>query len=352
MSKNRIVLADNSYTIRRIVTLSFANEEDIEVISFENSIGFREKLLELKPVIVIVDVKFPEFNGYEVCRFINNTEALKDTKVYLLKGGFETLDENSLKGLHFVDIITKPFDSNALVSTIKNILGIIPDEAQLAVPKEMSPLLTEDPPKIADMPEGTSVEAEEISFSGVKYEIELDDIPPEKEEIFEVFSIPEDEVQPSEEMTREDFGIKRNIEIEPEAVTSGMFPESKLEPQEDFFSFDEKKAEPMEPEPTTFEGEQGPEAPPDMIIEKTRTEKVSLEEDISEPEIPFPTIPNYVEAPDSSHKEEIAGICVEVYFLIKEVSKTKTRLEQLAKKLEDLTGNQEKEKEKKDGPKK
>jgi len=36
MKKEAIFLADNSYTIRRIVELSFAEEENVELISFEN----------------------------------------------------------------------------------------------------------------------------------------------------------------------------------------------------------------------------------------------------------------------------------------------------------------------------
>jgi twitching motility two-component system response regulator PilH len=355
MSKNRIVMADNSYTIRRIVALSFADEEDIELISFENGIGFREKLLELKPVIVAVDVKLPEFNGYEVCRFINNTEALKDTKVFLLKGGFEQLDENSLKGLHFVDIITKPFDSNVFVSTMKNLLGAIPDEAQLADPIEMSPLLTEDPPKVADMSEGTPVEAEEISLSDVKNDIEDDDfLAPETES----YKIPEDEVIPSEEITQEDINIKRrNIKIEP--IESEINP-FELELEEINIKRDiERQKREQEIASFKLQEDQVPpssnptgEEPLDKIREKMETAKVSPQKNFGEPEIPFPTIPNDVESPDFSRKDEIAGICVEVYLLIKEVSKTKTRLELLAKKLEDLIGNQEKEKGKKASPRK
>ena len=87
MSKKTIVLADNSYTIRRIVELSFSEEENIELVSFENSINLREKLVELKPAIVLVDIKLPEFNGYDVCRFINSADSLKQTQVFLLKGG-------------------------------------------------------------------------------------------------------------------------------------------------------------------------------------------------------------------------------------------------------------------------
>ena len=109
MSKKTIVLADNSYTIRRIVELSFSEEEEIELVSCEDGANLKERLLELKPEIVLVDIKLPEFSGYEVCKFINTTESLKLTKVFLLKGGFEPIDESLLTNLKYASIITKPF---------------------------------------------------------------------------------------------------------------------------------------------------------------------------------------------------------------------------------------------------
>ncbi len=123
MSKKVIVLADNSYTIRRIVELSFSEIENIEVRSFENGSGIKEKLLQLAPAVVIVDVKLPEFNGYDVCRFINETPTLKNCRVFLMKGSFEPVDNEMIKNLKYEDIITKPFDSNALVGVVMKIVN-------------------------------------------------------------------------------------------------------------------------------------------------------------------------------------------------------------------------------------
>lgn len=201
MSKKTIVLADNSYTIRRIVELSFSEEEEIELISFENSVNLREKLIELRPAIVLVDIKLPEFNGYEVCRFINNTEGLKNTHVFLLKGGFEPVDENLLKGLRFIDIITKPFDSNALVSTIKNLLQRSPADQ----PEEDFPSsLPEDLPEVDSI---TGSHGDEISFSDIKQEIESDDVIIGARERIPSFGMgagayADDDVLPSEEITQ------------------------------------------------------------------------------------------------------------------------------------------------------
>jgi DNA-binding response OmpR family regulator len=199
MSRKTIVLADNSYTIRRIVELSFSDETDIELVTFENGSNLKEKLVELRPQIILVDIKLPEFNGYEVCKFVQGSEALKQTKVFLLKGGFEPIDENLLQGLKYENIITKPFDSNALVSNIKKLLEKMPGQTPADAAVEIPSSLPEDEELIESIPETPK----DISFSDVKEEIDSDEILPDEDELIHApGGFPDDEVLPSEEITR------------------------------------------------------------------------------------------------------------------------------------------------------
>jgi DNA-binding response OmpR family regulator len=198
MSKKTIVLADSSYTIRRIVELSFSEEKEIELVTFENSLNLREKLLELQPHIVLVDIKLPEFSGYDVCKFVQETESLAHTRVFLLKGGFEPVDESLLKGLKYVDIITKPFDSNALVANIKKLLAKMDAQTPQAMPDEVPSSFPEDLSEINAGPEGE----EDISFSDVKMEIDSNVIVGDVKVGRTPGPYSDEEILPSEEITR------------------------------------------------------------------------------------------------------------------------------------------------------
>lgn len=194
MGKKVIVLADNSYTIRRIVELSFSEIEDIEVRSFESGAGIQDKLLQLAPAVVIVDVKLPEFSGYDVCRFVNEAPDLKGCRVFLMKGSFEPIDNEMIRHLRYEDIITKPFDSNALVDTVMKVVRREEPQAAAGFPGEGPTTFPEDFPEIeTEMPE-----SEDISFSDIRGEMEVSVAqrpatapPPEREEIL-----------PSEEITQ------------------------------------------------------------------------------------------------------------------------------------------------------
>jgi len=403
MSKKTIVLADNSYTIRRIVELSFSDEEDIELLTFENGLNLKEKLLELNPHIVLVDIKLPEFNGYDLCYFVQSTDALKHTKVFLLKGGFEPIDEGLLQGLKYEDIITKPFDSNALVSNIKKLLETMPAQVAPGAEEDVPASFPEDEEELPDI--GTLPGPDkDLSFSDVKEEIESEEIIPEEIPVEQPPSdFSDEEILPSEEITRaqpdkdtlapsleeednpfvedissasqnfnkgsdtdsstdEDFNIKENIKLqeqeleidsltleeinikrdlerrerekvqntqekqdsepddmviddegeEVEADTSEMFPEAKLEPQDDLFSFDKQKTESEQQEfneageyfsekPT--EEPEFPEIKYEQEMESESMMKMSEPEPPKIEEVPPQEEPQTIAEPESSNLE-------------------------------------------------
>ena len=196
MKKKVIALADNSYTIRRIVELSFSEIENIEVHSFENGSGLKEKLLQLEPDVVIVDIKLPEISGYDICRFINETPSLSHSRVFLMKGSFEAVDNEMIKNLKYEDIVTKPFDSNALVNSVMKILnqeeqkiaGEFADEEPSSFPEDIIEIEPDSP--------GT----EGISFSDIRLDLgapsPVGNVAPQNQ------VLERDEILPSEEITQ------------------------------------------------------------------------------------------------------------------------------------------------------
>ena len=129
MKKHKIVVADSSYTIRRILELSFEDEEQIEIHTFESGEGLTDKLVELRPSVVITDIKLPFKSGYDICAFINQNDQLKEAKVFLMRGGFEAVDDEKLASLKYQEIISKPFDSTEVIEKIKECL--FPAEKEL-----------------------------------------------------------------------------------------------------------------------------------------------------------------------------------------------------------------------------
>ena len=67
----KILLADDSLTIQKVVELTFA-ETDYEVIAVSSGDELLECLPEAQPDIVICDVIMPGRDGYDVCQEIKS----------------------------------------------------------------------------------------------------------------------------------------------------------------------------------------------------------------------------------------------------------------------------------------
>lgn len=129
MSKRKLLLADDSMTIQKVVNLTFA-DEGIEVFTVGNGTAAVEKLTEIEPDLVLADVHMPGLTGYEVCENIRQNPQYKDIPVMLLVGSFEPFDEAEMRRVGANDFLTKPFQSiRQLVQKVTTLL----DEAGGAV---------------------------------------------------------------------------------------------------------------------------------------------------------------------------------------------------------------------------
>ena len=110
LAGRKLLLADDSATIQKVIDLTFA-DEGVRVVAVGNGQDAIDQILELEPDIVLADVFMPSPNGYEVCRYVKTHEKLKHIPVMLLVGSFEPFDEAEARRVGADDILTKPFQS-------------------------------------------------------------------------------------------------------------------------------------------------------------------------------------------------------------------------------------------------
>ena len=110
LAGRKLLLADDSITIQKVVGLTFA-DEGVRVVSVGNGREAIERLEEVAPDIVLADVFMPEMSGYQVCEYIKQNEKLSHIPVMLLVGSFEPFDEAEARRVGADDTLTKPFQS-------------------------------------------------------------------------------------------------------------------------------------------------------------------------------------------------------------------------------------------------
>jgi CheY-like chemotaxis protein len=118
----RILLADDSITIQKVIELTFS-DEDFEVVTVGNGRLAIERLEEVNPDIVLCDIIMPEKDGYEVCDHIKKHPTLSRVPVLLLTGAFEPFDQERATRVGCDGFLAKPFEPSMLIGKVKDLLA-------------------------------------------------------------------------------------------------------------------------------------------------------------------------------------------------------------------------------------
>jgi CheY-like chemotaxis protein len=117
-----ILLADDSVTVQKIITLTFS-DEGVEVIAVNNGDEAIDRLRRLRPALVMADISVPGRNGYEICEFVKTHPEMEETPVILLVPAFKPFDEERARRIGADYHLTKPFQSiRMLISIVKNLI--------------------------------------------------------------------------------------------------------------------------------------------------------------------------------------------------------------------------------------
>jgi CheY-like chemotaxis protein len=122
---HKILLADDSITIQKVIELTFS-DEDFELHTVGNGQKAIDEIRSIMPHIVLCDIIMPEKNGYEVCEFIKSHAELKHIPVLLLTGAFEPFDQERARAAGCDGFLAKPFEPQTLISKVKELLAKTP----------------------------------------------------------------------------------------------------------------------------------------------------------------------------------------------------------------------------------
>lgn len=88
----RLLVMDDSVTIRRVVELTFAGG-DVQVTGVGDGRTAMERITAEPPDVILADVGTSQPDGYEVSAYVKGHEALAHIPVLLLSGAFQPIDE-------------------------------------------------------------------------------------------------------------------------------------------------------------------------------------------------------------------------------------------------------------------
>jgi DNA-binding response OmpR family regulator len=118
-NKSKILVIEDTHSLREVI-VDILTFEGMQVIEAENGQVGIDKAKEHIPDLILCDIMMPIKDGYQVFDELSQNIDLKDIPFIFLSA--KTNSENVLEGmvLGADDYITKPFESDLLISSIKN----------------------------------------------------------------------------------------------------------------------------------------------------------------------------------------------------------------------------------------
>ncbi|MEQ1575758.1 MAG: response regulator [Vicinamibacterales bacterium] len=147
MANFKLLLADDSATIRRLIQMMFA-AEPVEVVMVRDGEKAIEMIPDERPDIILVDIALPNRSGYEVASFVQGRADLAHIPVLLLAAAFETVDDRQARQCGSDGVLAMPFESSKVVARVMELLS--------SVKKSEAPPVKADAPRAAGQGAGPS----------------------------------------------------------------------------------------------------------------------------------------------------------------------------------------------------
>ena len=126
----KVLVIDDNPTIVELIKYAVNLQGSYEVVVAYDGVQGLERVYTERPDCVIIDVKMPRMDGYQLVRCLRGDARTANTPLIILSA--MTRDEDQMTGLlsGVDEYMTKPFKPSALNATIERVLRVTPAERQ------------------------------------------------------------------------------------------------------------------------------------------------------------------------------------------------------------------------------
>jgi DNA-binding response OmpR family regulator len=121
MPGQKILVVDDSWTELTLIVTPLRNS-GFEVVTAVDGDEAVEKVFQEHPQCIVLDVVLPKQNGFQVCRKLKNSEMSRHIPIILLTSKNTPLDKTWGMRQGADLYITKPFDSDELVASVRRLI--------------------------------------------------------------------------------------------------------------------------------------------------------------------------------------------------------------------------------------
>ena len=119
---SRVVCIEDEQEMIELVTL-ILSRQNIEVVGALGGAEGLQKIEDVSPDLVLLDLMMPEMDGWEVYQKMKASKTMRDIPVIVVTAKAQSIDR--VLGLHIArvdDYITKPFGPQELLESVQKVI--------------------------------------------------------------------------------------------------------------------------------------------------------------------------------------------------------------------------------------
>jgi len=122
MSDPVILVAEDERDIRELIVFTL-QLGGFNVVEVPNGVEAVKKAQELKPDLILMDVRMPKMTGYEACKALKSAEDTKEIPIVFLSAKGQEAEVNTGLELGAEEYFLKPFAPDELSERVNKILS-------------------------------------------------------------------------------------------------------------------------------------------------------------------------------------------------------------------------------------
>ena len=121
MTKKMLIVEDEE-DILELLSAIFGVLEDYEILCARDGTEALRLVRTDNPDIILLDIRLPRLNGYQVCKSVKSDPTMSHTKVLMLSSSAQNSDRQKAQEVGADGYIAKPFISIELLEAVDRLL--------------------------------------------------------------------------------------------------------------------------------------------------------------------------------------------------------------------------------------
>jgi len=125
MSRRRILIVEDSPTMRQLLVFALKRLKDAEIVEASDGMDGLRKVTSDHFDLALIDINMPVMDGLKLISLIRSEDSLKEMPIVVITTEGATEDRERALALGADEYLTKPIQANRVLAVAKGLLKIV-----------------------------------------------------------------------------------------------------------------------------------------------------------------------------------------------------------------------------------